>query len=171
MAVSRWLFPVTIGIWVAAFPVQWASGQDQSPKDGEQAQVVEVEDIMLTRAILKVERQAIVTRAMDLTVEESQAFWPLYREYRVEMTKVGDRLINLITTYAQNYRSLSDEMAGKLLIEHLDIEKARLRLKTKYLRRFQKVLPPKKVARYYQIENKLDVIIQAELAEEIPLVR
>lgn len=38
MAVSRWLVPVTIGIWAAAFPVQWASGQGQSPKEGEQAQ-------------------------------------------------------------------------------------------------------------------------------------
>ena len=169
MAVSRWLLPVTIGLWVAALPVQWVSGQGQSPKEGEPAQIVE--EIELTRAIIQAERQAIVTRAMDLTAAEAQAFWPLYREYRLEMVRVGDRLLALITTYAQNYRGLSDEMAGKLLTEHLGIEKARLQVKNKYLPRFQKVLPPKKVARYYQVENKLDVIIQAELAEEIPLVR
>ncbi len=108
---------------------------------------------------------------MDLTPEESQAFWPLYREYRLEMTKVGDRLLKVITTYAENYRSLSDELAKSLLTDYLSIEKARLQVKSKYLPRFQKVLPPKKVARYYQVENKLDIIIQAELAEEIPLVR
>jgi len=169
MAVSRWLLPVTIGLWVAALPVQWVSGQGQSPKEGEPAQIVE--EIELTRAIIQAERQAIVTRAMDLTAAEAQAFWPLYREYRLEMVRVGDRLLALITTYAQNYRGLSDEMAGKLLTEHLGIEKARLQVKNKYLPRFQKVLPPKKVARYYQVENKLDVIIQAELAEDIPLVR
>jgi hypothetical protein len=169
MAVSRWLLPVTIGLWVAALPVQWVSGQGQSPKEGEPAQIVE--EIELTRAIIQAERQAIVTRAMDLTAAEAQAFWPLYREYRLEMVRVGDRLLALITTYAQNYRGLSDEMAGKLLTEYLGIEKARLQVKNKYLPRFQKVLPPKKVARYYQVENKLDVIIQAELAEDIPLVR
>jgi len=169
MAVSRWLLPVTIGLCVATLPVQLASGQGQSPKEGEPAQIVE--EIELTRAIIQAERQAIVTRAMDLTAAEAQAFWPLYREYRLEMVRVGDRLLALITTYAQNYRGLSDEMAGKLLTEHLGIEKARLQVKNKYLPRFQKVLPPKKVARYYQVENKLDVIIQAELAEDIPLVR
>lgn len=169
MAVSRWLLPVIIGLWVAALSVQLASGQGQSPKEGEPAQIVE--EIELTRAIIQAERQTIVTRAMDLTAAEAQAFWPIYREYRLEMIKVGDRLLALITTYAQNYRGLSDEMAGKLLTDYLGIEKARLQVKNKYLPRFQKVLPPKKVARYYQVENKLDVIIQAELAEDIPLVR
>jgi len=169
MAVSRWLLPVTIGLWVAALPVQWVSGQGQSPKEGEPAQIVE--EIELTRAIIQAERQAIVTRAMDLTAAEAQTFWPIYREYRLEMIKVGDRLLALITTYAQNYRDLSDEMAGKLLTEYLGIEKARLQVKNTFLPRFQKVLPPKKVTRYYQVENKLDVIIQTELAREIPLVR
>ena len=169
MAVSRWLLPVTIGLCVATLPVQLASGQGQSPKEREPAQIVE--EIELTRAIIQAERQAIVTRAMDLTAAEAQAFWPIYREYRLEMVRVGDRLLALITTYAQNYRGLSDELAGKLLTEYLAIEKARLQVRTKYLPRFQKVLPTKKVARYYQVENKLDVIIQAELAQEIPLVR
>jgi len=169
MAVSRWLLPVIIGLWVGALPVQLASGQGQSPPEGEPAQIVE--EIELTRAIIQAERQAIVTRAMDLTAAEAQTFWPIYREYRLEMIKVGDRLLALITTYAQNYRDLSDEMAGKLLTEYLGIEKARLHVKNTFLPRFQKALPPKKVARYYQVENKLDVIIQAELAEDIPLVR
>ena len=169
MAVSRWLLPVIIGLWVAVLPVQLANGQGQSPKGGEPAQIVE--EIELTRAIIQAERQVIVTRAMDLTAAEAQTFWPIYREYRLEMIKVGDRLLALITTYAQNYRDLSDEMAGKLLTEYLGIEKARLQVKNTFLPRFQKVLPPKKVTRYYQVENRLDVIIQAELAEDIPLVR
>src|SRR3990172_5672039 len=116
MAVTRWLLPVTIGLCVATLPVQLASGQGQSPKEGEPAQIVE--EIELTRAIIQAERQAIVTRAMDLTAAEAQAFWPIYREYRLEMIEGGDRLVALITTYAENYRSLSDEMAGKLLTKY-----------------------------------------------------
>src|SRR5262249_12956173 len=69
-----------------------------------------LEEIALTRAAIQTRRQAIVTAAMDLTAPESEAFWPLYRDYRTDMAKVDDRLVNLIIVYAGNYNSLSDDM-------------------------------------------------------------
>src|SRR3990170_596639 len=119
MAVSRWLLPVIIGLWVGALPVQLASGQGQSPPEVEPAQIVE--EIEMTRAIIQAERKAIVTRAMDLTAAEAQAFLPICRECRLEMVEVGDRLVALITAYAESYRNLSDEMSAKLLTEYLGI--------------------------------------------------
>jgi len=65
-------------------------------------------EIELTRAVIQVKRQAIVTQAMDLEPKESEAFWPLYREYRVEVAKVNDRRVKLIATYMENYEALSD---------------------------------------------------------------
>jgi hypothetical protein len=109
--------------------------------------------------------------AMDLDEKEARAFWPLYREYRLAMGKVGDRLVNVITTYAENYPDISDEMASKLLNEYLAIEKARTSVKSKYVPRFRKILPARKVARFFQVDNKLDAAINAELAEQVPLVR
>ena len=130
-----------------------------------------LDEIALTRAAIQTRRQAIVTAAMDLTAPESQAFWPLYRDYRTDMAKVDDRLVNLIIVYAGNYNSLNDDMASKLLNDYLDIERARLDIKTQYVPRFLGVLPATKVARFYQVDNKLDKKIQAELAAEIPLTR
>ena len=128
-------------------------------------------EIELTRAGIQARRQAIVTAAMDLSPTESQAFWPLYRDYRTDMARVDDRLVNLIIVYANNYDSLTDDMAGTLLTDYLDIEKARLDVKSRYVPRFQSVLPARKVARFFQIDNKLDKRIQAELAADIPLTR
>jgi hypothetical protein len=108
---------------------------------------------------------------MDLTPGEMQRFWPLYREYRVAASKVGDRIVTLITTYADNYQGLTDTVADKLLTEFVRIEAARARLKAQYLPKFKKVLPPKKVARFYQIENKLDTTLLADISEAIPLAR
>jgi hypothetical protein len=108
---------------------------------------------------------------MDLTPSEMQRFWPVYRQYRVAASKVGDRIVTLITMYADNYQSLTDKAADQLLTEFVRIEAERARLKAQYLPKFKKVLPPKKVARFYQIENKLDIAILAELAEAIPLAR
>ena len=129
------------------------------------------EDLHLTRALINTERQALVTKAMDLTPGEMQRFWPLYREYRSETKKVGDRIVALINTYADNYQNLTDKTADKLLTEFVGIEQERARLKAQYLPKFKQVLPPRKVARFYQIENKLDIAILAEMAQAIPLAR
>ena len=130
-----------------------------------------LDEIALTRAAIQTRRQAIVTAAMDLTAPESQAFWPIYRDYRTDMAKVDDRLVDLIIVYAGNYKSLNDDMANKLLKEYLDIERDRIAVKNQYVPRFLGAIPAVKVARFYQVDNKLDKKIQAELAEEIPLAR
>jgi len=154
---------------VAALGLQPALGQEQSQKPTEESQAAE--DIRLTRVVINNERQALVTRGMDLTPSEMQHFWPLYRQYRLETMKVGDRMVALITTYADNYQNMTDKVADKLLTDFVSIEQERARLKAHYLPKFKKVLPPRKVARFYQIENKLDTAILAELAQEIPLTR
>jgi Spy/CpxP family protein refolding chaperone len=154
---------------VAALGSQAARGQEQPQKPTEESQAAE--DIELTRVVIDTERQALVTRGMDLTPGEMQRFWPLYREYRRETRQVGGRIVALLTTYADNYRNLTDGVADKLLTEFVSIEKERARLKAKYLPKFKQVLPPRKVARFYQIENKLDITILAEIAQAVPLAR
>ena len=67
-------------------------------------------------------------------------------------------------------KNLSEATALKLLEEFLKIERSKLNFKKLYIPRFQKVLPPKKVVRFYQVENKLDATINYELSREIPLV-
>ena len=154
---------------VAALGMQPALGQEQPKSPDEKAQVAE--EIRLTREKINNERQALVTRGMDLTPGEMQRFWPLYREYRLAASKVGNRSVTLITTYADNYQNLTDTVANKLLSEFVRIEEDRARLKAQYLPKFKKVLPPRKVVRFYQIENKLDTALLADMAEAIPLAR
>jgi hypothetical protein len=139
------------------------------PPDAASSDILD--EIALTRWGIQARRQAIVTSAMDLTEAESQAFWPVYRDYRADMAKVDDQLVNLMLVYAGNYDSLSDEMASTLLTDYLGIERARVDVKSQYVPRFQGVLPARKVARFFQIDNKLDKKIQAELAADIPLTR
>ena len=171
MEKRKWL--VVAGLWLLAsgLGVQPALAQQPAQPQADEARAQAMEDIRLTRMAIQVERQSIVTMAMDLTPEEMQGFWPLYRDYRLEAVKLGDQMVTLITSYADNYDNLTDEVADRLLNDFVSIERQRARLKAKYLPKFKKVLPPRKVARFYQIENKLDVAILAEMAENIPLVR
>ena len=167
-------FKLIVGVAVAILVATAGAGMAQTapaaPPSAE-PQSDMTDEIELTRAVIQVKRQAIVTQAMDLEPKESEAFWPLYREYRVEMAKVNDRFVKLIETYMENYEALSDGMAAKMLDEHLGIERARLQVKNKYVPRFRKILPSRKAARFFQVENKLDAIINFELAAQIPVVR
>jgi len=126
--------------------------------------------IELTRAIVQAERQAIVAQTMQLTEQEGNAFWPIYRQYRGELAQVGDRWLKLIKSYAEHYENLSDELAQQILTEHFNIERANLDIRVKYIPRFKEMLSPVKVARFYQIENKLDAVVDYDIAEAVPLI-
>jgi hypothetical protein len=170
MGKQRWFLGCLCVVILGVLPSR-ALAQQPAPPAGVEIQKEALEDIQLTRAVIQVERQAIVTQAMDLTPAEMEAFWPLYREYRLEALKIGDRIVALILRYAAAYDELTDATADKLVGDFVKIEQARANLKAKFLPRFKKVLPATKVARFYQVENKLDVLILSEMAENIPLAR
>jgi hypothetical protein len=128
-------------------------------------------DLELTRAAIQLRRQAIVTAAMELDAKEAEAFWPLYRDYRAAMGKVNDRYVKLIVTYLESFETLTDAGASSLLNESMSIEQARTTVKTDFVPRFGKVIAARKVARFFQIDHKLDAVIAADMARLIPLAR
>ena len=128
------------------------------------------DQLELTRTYIEANRQTIVTTVMNLTEEESKTFWPIYKEYRANVQKVNDRLIKLIEDYANSYENLTDEKSADLMIRNLDIEEDRLLYKRIYIELFLEALSPSKVARFFQIENKMDSVIRADLAVSIPMM-
>ena len=122
------------------------------------------------RGVLKTEKKAIVADAMIFTEEESAVFWPLYNEYNDKMYVLNTKAYNLIKDYAANYETLTDEKAVELWNNNMDIKAEIAKLEKHYFSKFQKILPGKKAARYFQLENKIRTLINAELALEIPLM-
>ncbi len=127
-------------------------------------------DVEVSRAQIQAERQAIVNRAMELTDSESTAFWPLYREYRTKMAEVTDKQVATIKEYAAAFNSMTDKEADRLMSNYMDYQKDKLNLERDYVKKFKKILPTRKVARYFQLEHKLDAIIEYDLAKSIPLL-
>ncbi|HEX5042470.1 MAG TPA: hypothetical protein VFV75_06165 [Candidatus Polarisedimenticolaceae bacterium] len=121
------------------------------------------------RAELQKQRQDIVAGVLDLTDDEELAFWPAYRDYRVEMARLGDRAVKLIDEFSANADKLSDAQAARLMDEHLAIQAERVAVRQRHVKVFRKILPATKVARFVQIENKLDATIDHELAMAIPM--
>ena len=121
------------------------------------------------RAELQKQRQDIVAGVLELTDDEALAFWPAYRDYRVEMARLGDRAVKLIDEFVANHNKLSDAQATRMVDEHLAIQAERVAVRQRHVKVFRKILPATKVARFVQIENKLDATIDHELAMAIPM--
>ena len=127
--------------------------------------------IQMLRQDVGKDRREIVKANMLLTNSEAAVFWPLYDQYRTEIHKVGDRRLKVITDYAANRDSMSEDEANRLAREWLDAEKERIGIKEDYLKKFQKEgLSARTTARFFQIDQKLDAAVDAALAAHIPLI-
>ncbi|GKT10322.1 hypothetical protein [Desulforhabdus sp. TSK] len=120
---------------------------------------------------VKADKKMLVAANMDLTDSEAKKFWPVYEAYQKELFLLRARTGKLIKDYGEAYKDMSNETAKRLLDELLTIESLGLKLRQHYLPKFRQVLPEKKVARYFQIENKIQAALYYDLALEIPLVQ
>jgi hypothetical protein len=127
-------------------------------------------NIEVVRSIAEAERKAIVADNMRMTTAEAEKFWAVYNEYREEARKVGDKRVKVIRDLANEFDTLDDARAEEMLREVLDFQADRVKLRKSYVRKFNKAIPPKKTVRFFQIDSKLDTVIDFALATEIPLV-
>jgi hypothetical protein len=121
----------------------------------------------------KADKKALTAENLKLTDTDGKAFWPIYESYQKDITKVNEKLVNLIKDYAKEYRekSLSDSKAQQLVQDYLALEEDMTNLKKSYLKKFTGVIPAKKVMTYYQLENKIQSIVKFDMAIEIPLAQ
>lgn len=115
-------------------------------------------------------RKALVAVNLQLTDDEAVKFWPVYDRYQQEVDAVGDRLLAVIKDYTANFRDLSDDKAMKLVEDYLAVEADRVAVRRAFVTEFAGALPGRKVARLYQIENKMDAVLRYDIAATIPVV-
>ena len=128
------------------------------------------DNMHILRDKIKADKKLVVAETMDLTDTEAKAFWPVYEDYQKDLGKIYNRMITLIRDYTKNYKSMTSEAAKDLTEEFLAIHAEHQKLRVSYLPRFRKALGDVKVARYYQMENKIDAAMKYELAANIPLM-
>jgi hypothetical protein len=122
-------------------------------------------------AQIQTDKHAIVLKTLALDDAQVQAFTPIYDRYQVERKKLFDRAVDLLELYASNYETMTDEAARKILKDWFSLQDDEVALTRKYARQLEKVLPPAKVIRFVQIENKLDTLVQLRAVANIPLAQ
>jgi hypothetical protein len=120
---------------------------------------------------VRADKKLLVAENMELTESEGKAFWPIYDRYQDELFLLRVRSAKLISDYANAFEKMTNENARSLLDEALVIESLGVMLRQVFLSEFRRVLPDVKVARYYQIENKIQAALLYELARNIPLAK
>ena len=135
------------------------------------AQDKPADTMQILREKLQADKKLLVATNMDLTEKEAQAFWPIYASYQKDLGLLNGRMLVLLQDFARTYHAMTDEEARKLVGEYLAIERDRVRKKQSYLPKLRQALPEKKVARYLQIENKIEAVIRYEIAGMVPMVK
>jgi hypothetical protein len=121
------------------------------------------------RADLRADKVALITDAMQFNDQDSKAFWPVYRKYEADLMKVNDQRIALIKSYADKFTTMTDADAKTMIEQSLDFESSRTDIKKKYAKEFQKAgLSSLTVAKFIQLEHRLDLLLDIKLASELP---
>ena len=136
--------------------------------EGEEQDIQQLIDLM--RKDVRAEKADIVAKTMELDADEAAAFWPVYKKYEAEATTLGDERLAIITDYAENIDTLTDEKAKDLITRSVALEGKEQALKEQYLQEFLAVVPAKVVARFFQMDNRINTLIDLELSSQIPLV-
>ena len=126
----------------------------------------EVELVMMAKVA---EKKAVVLSNMNLKGETKENFGKLYEEYQVKLMKHRMAVITVIANYAKDHKNMTNENSDKLIVEWLTVEEAELTLKKEYMAKFKKVMPSVAVIRYFQIENRIQLLREAKTASKIPL--
>jgi len=138
--------------------------------NGGRAGEAEKMNLDILRDTIRANKKALVAANLTLSDDEAARFWPLYDKYQTDMKGVQDRAVTVIQDYIASFHDLSNEKAMKLADDWLSAEGDRVKVRRTYLEEFAKVLPGRKVVRFYQIENKMDAVLRYDLAAEIPVV-
>jgi len=128
-------------------------------------------DIRGIRTDIREVAKEIVAENLELTTEQAKIFWPLYDEYMAELALLGDKEVKLTEEYMLNFYLMEEKTASNLLDEVLNLERDKQSLKSEYIRKMKKVLPAKVVGKFYQIERRLSLLIDAEKVSRIPLLK
>ena len=137
----------------------------------ETANGVEVEkDLSLLRRDIRAEKKQLIAANVSLTEAEAIKFWPVYDQYVAEMTKHNDEFFTVIKDYAANQKTITDAQASSMIKRWVEIQIGRDQTRQKYIPLFEKVIPGRKVALFFQIDRRLYALLDMQVSSEIPLI-
>lgn len=151
-------------------PTASASAQQNQPAPTA-AQAGMNQDIQLLREDLRSQKKQIIAANMQLTDTEATKFWPVYDQYAAALTKIGDARLAIIKEYAQSYDTMTDAQAKSLIKRWAATDEQALQLRMQQIPKVEQVLPGKKAALFFQLDRRMGLLMDLQLASIIPMVQ
>jgi hypothetical protein len=150
-----------------------AVAQDSGPQAGpsQNSQGNLDQDIALLRKDIRSQEKQMIAANMPLTDTEAQKFWPVYEEYIAELVQINNDKYAVIKEYTQSYGNMTEAQADDWSKRALKLDADVAALRVRHWPSFRKVLPAKKAALYEQLERRLQMVIDLQLASQIPLLQ
>lgn len=162
---------VGIGAMSESLPAQTAGGSQAQSAGAQDNARISDQDIELLRKDLREKKKQLVAANLNLTVGQATQFWPVYDQYIAEQTKIHDQKYAVIKEFASSWGSITDEKAVDLTKRALAVDEQVTLLRTKYIPNFLKVLPGKQVATFFQIDRRIQMMVDLQLMSQLPLVQ
>jgi len=163
----KFIVSLAIGICLSSYDLAFAQGA--SPQPAAAPGSID-QDIAMLRKDLRSQRKQLIAANMSLTGDEAEKFWPVYEQYVGELVQINNAKYDLIKQYAQNAGTLSADQADSSVKKWLAVDESVTQLRTKYVPVFRKVLSPQKTALFYQLDRRVQLMIDLQLASQLPLV-
>ena len=126
--------------------------------------------IQLLRADLSSKQGQIVRETMQLSDQQSAIFWPIYRQYQAEQSKLIAAKVALVADYANNFSTMTDEKADQLAQQVMQLDEKRMALREKYYATMKEALSPVVAVRFFQVEHQLQLIVDLQIAANLPII-
>ena len=169
------------GVVMATVLFGWAAAGSKMPRERDPGQQVTVpsvisptitdEDINLLRQDLRAKKMQVIGQNMSLSDTEAQKFWPVYNHYVKDLQEVNNQKYALLKQYAQMWSTMTDQDAVIYVRNWLEADGQAQALRVKYVPLVNQVLPGKKAATFFQLDRRLNMIIDLQLFSQIPLAK
>jgi uncharacterized membrane protein len=128
-------------------------------------------DIALLRSNVQAQKTDVIAHTMQFNDAEGKAFWPLYREYANKQQTIGDQRVSVIKDYADHYDTIDDAKADELMGRMLKFDNARTDLRAEYYPKFKKAIGAKQAAKFFQVDNRLSLLVDLQIASAVPIIQ
>lgn len=140
------------------------------PTPDETFQPPTEQELQLFKRNIRSQRKQIIAANIKLTGTEAEKFWPIYDQYSAELAKIDDQKFALIKEYQEHYGTLTDEQAAKYVMGRADVDNSIVQLRVKYFPIFNKVIAGKKTALFFQVDRRLWLMIDLQIASQNPII-
>jgi hypothetical protein len=128
------------------------------------------QELQLMRHDLRKQKQRLIAENLPMTESEAVKFWAVYQKDSDELKEINDEKFAMIHSYAQNWRSMSNDDALIFTRRWLEVDEKAIQLRSKYLLLVRDALPGKKAATFFQLDERISMMINLEFASQLPLL-